>query len=207
MERWIIEIRCRDGWGARKIQVLLRREGIELTVSTINRILKRSGLVREEDSREQATSRFERSKPNELWQMDFKGWYEYGGRRCYPLSIIDDHSRYALGLYALESTNGEGVHESLVKTFRSEGLPEEMLMDHGSPWWSTSSGHGLTWVSVEVMKQGIGLIYSGVGHPQTQGKVERFNGTLSAAVRHYGRAEELDGWQGLFESSVGTTTR
>jgi hypothetical protein len=52
---------------------------------------------------------------------------------------------------------------------------------------------------VELIKQGIGLVYSGVGHPQTQGKVERFNGTLAAAVRHYGRPERLEGWQELFD--------
>ena len=195
----VMELRGRYGWGARKLQLLMKQEGVELTVATINRILKRNGLVKPEDSHARATKRFQRERPNELWQMDFKGWYQYGSKRCYPLSIIDDCSRYAVGLYALESTHADGVYDSLVRTLRGHGVPEGMLMDHGCPWWSTTSGHGLTWLSVEMMKQGIGLVYSGVGHPQTQGKVERFNGTLAAAVRHHGRPGELRGWQRLFD--------
>jgi len=154
-QRLVIELRGRYGWGARKLQILLRQQGVDLTVVTINRILKRNGLVKREDRHARATRRFQRERPNELWQMDFKGWYQYGNRRCYPLSIIDDCSRYALGLYALESTGAQGVYSGLVRTFRSHGVPEEMLMDHGCPWWSTTSGHGLTWLTVELMKQGV----------------------------------------------------
>jgi len=202
-EERVKELRDRYGWGARKIQLLLGQEEVELTIGTINRILKRNGLVKREDSHARATRRFQREMPNELWQMDFKGWYEYRDRQCYPLSIIDDCSRYAVGLYALESTKAQGVYDSLVRTFRRNGVPEEMLMDHGCPWWSTTSGHGLTWLTVELIKQGIGLVYSGVGHPQTQGKVERFNRTLAAAVRHHGRPGELAQWQRLFDMFTG----
>ncbi len=68
-------------------------------------------------------------------------------------------------------------------------------MDHGTPWWATSSGHGLTRLSVSLIKQGIRLYWSGVGHPQTQGKVERFHRTLKHAVRHHGRPQTLSEWE------------
>jgi transposase len=68
-------LRERHGWGAKKLQVLLEREGVSLPVITINRILKRNDLINQQDSHSPAVRRFERSNPNELWQMDFKGDY------------------------------------------------------------------------------------------------------------------------------------
>jgi hypothetical protein len=80
-EQAVIGLRNRYGWGAKKIQLLLKGRRIELTIATINRILSRNGLVKPEDSHRQATRRFQRETPNELWQMDFKGWYAYMGRQ------------------------------------------------------------------------------------------------------------------------------
>jgi hypothetical protein len=74
-----------------------------------------------------------------------------------------------------------------------------MLMDHGTPWYGTTNGHGLTRLSVELIKQGIGLIWSRVGHPQTQGKVERFHGTLARRVRQLGKPQQWDQWPGLLK--------
>ncbi|MGH9510945.1 MAG: hypothetical protein ACRD2U_02295, partial [Terriglobales bacterium] len=94
LECSVVEQRLRyPDWGARKLKVLLAREGIELPRNTIHRILLRHNLVREEEQRSPATQRFEREHPNELWQMDFKGpkgWPQTVG----PLSVLDDHSRY-----------------------------------------------------------------------------------------------------------------
>jgi len=63
-------------------------------------------------------------------------------------------------------------------------VPLSLLMDHGTPWFSTMNQQGLTWVSVWLLKQGVVLRYSGVGHPQTQGKVERFHQTLKRAITY-----------------------
>src|SRR5215470_12960968 len=73
LERRVFEMRKRyPDWGARKLQVVLKREKLEFTHSTIHRILLRHDLVREQDRHRPAVQRFERSAPNELWQMDFK---------------------------------------------------------------------------------------------------------------------------------------
>ncbi len=94
----MIELRRRYGWGARKLEVLLKRERIKISERTINRILSRRGEIRKEDRRRPALTRFERSRPNELWQVDFKGEYKLGsGGCCYPLGMVDDHSRYCVG--------------------------------------------------------------------------------------------------------------
>jgi transposase InsO family protein len=172
-------------WGARKLQVILKRENVELTHSTIHRILLRHDLVGEADRHRPAVQRFERSQPNELWQMDFKspiGWHTAVG----PLSVLDDHSRYAPVLQAVGNAKGELVREQLETAFIACGVPEAMLMDHGVPWWNARAATGATRLSVWLMKQGIRLHWSGYRHPQTQGKVERFHGAMQQAWQKRG---------------------
>jgi transposase InsO family protein len=182
IEQQVIGLRRRyPDWGARKLQVLLAEQGVELARNTIHRILLRHRLVHPEDRHEPATQRFERSRPNELWQMDFKGpklWHQAVG----PLSVLDDHSRYLIALQAVGSTRSELVREQLESTFQGCGVPEAMLMDHGVPWWSARAGSGMTELSVWLMRQGVELHWSRVRHPQTQGKVERFHGELQRAL-------------------------
>jgi len=198
-EERVVELRREHGWGAKKLEVLLREEGRPLKVITINRILKRRGLVRKEDSHPVALQRFERSQPNELWQMDGKGEYRGAEGTCYPLSILDDHSRYAVGLYSLRAFTAEQVYPCIVRTLEQYGVPEAMLMDGGSIWWGTKNGYGLTWLSVRLIEQGIQLIYGRVHHPQTQGKVERFHRTLQEAIGYHGKPERLADWAKALE--------
>jgi transposase InsO family protein len=169
-------------WGAAKLVTLLRREQIDIPRITVHRILLRNGLVREQDRHRPAIRRFERGAPNELWQMDFKGMPE-AQKGCLPLVILDDHSRYLVGLFATGGTRAEPVQKHLMTVFRRDGLPEGMLMDHGTPWWNMQSQSGWTWLTVWLMKQGIRLYLSGYRHPQTQGKIERCNGSLESAMR------------------------
>ncbi len=200
LEERVVALRQEFGWGAKKIRVLLLREGVDMKIATINRILKRKNLIHPYDSHRPAVKRFERERPNQLWQMDFKGDYPSDKGRCYPLSVIDDHSRYAIGLYALSGQDTITVRDCLVKAFEACGVPHAMLMDHGIPWWSTSNNHGLTRLAVGLIDQGIKLYFSGFRHPQTQGKVERFHRTLSESIRHKGRPNTLSGWKQTLKS-------
>src|ERR1700688_4710206 len=124
LERQVVELRLRyPDWGARKLRVLLAREGIELPRNTIHRILLRHNLVREEERHSPAVQRFERDQPNQLWQMDFKGpkgWPQPVG----PLSVLDDHSRYLIALAANGSTRGEAGQNQLEEAFQRCGVPE-----------------------------------------------------------------------------------
>jgi len=187
LEQQVVELRLRyPDWGARKLQVLLARAGVELPRSTVHRILLRHDLVAPPDRHRPAMGRFERAAPNELWQMDFKGpklWHQAVG----PLSVLDDHSRYLILLHAVGSTRGELVREQLESAFLDCGVPQAMLMDHGVPWWSWAGpGAATTGLALWMMKQGIRLHWSGIGHPQTQGKVERFHGALQRALERRG---------------------
>ena len=193
-EQRVVVLRQQTGYGAKKLRVLLHEEEeIPLAVRTIHRILERHGLV-SEDGHGPALTRFERSEPNELWQMDTKGKYPLSDGECHALSILDDHSRYAVGLYALPRLSGEKAHSCLVETFRCYGVPQSMLMDRGTLWWSAWNGWGLTRLSVRLIEQGIRLLYGRVRHPQTQGKVERFHRTLGEALRHRGVPQWFREW-------------
>jgi transposase InsO family protein len=195
LERKVVRARQdHPDWGARKLHVVLAREGVPVPANTIHRILLRHDLVLEEDRRTPAVQRFERAQPNELWQMDFKGpkgWPQAVG----PLSVLDDHSRYLIALAANGSTRGEPVREQLEEAFQRCGVPEGMLLDHGTPWGSTQSPSGQTQVSLWLMRQGIRLHWCGIRHPQTQGKVERFHGSLVRALLRRGAPKtETQAW-------------
>lgn len=197
VEQRVVELRRLHGWGAPKLELLLAQEGLRVPERTVHRILKRHGLVAVEDGHPALRQRFEREAPNQLWQMDGKGQYRLEQGACYPLSILDDHSRYLVGLYALRAFQSRAIHVCLVETFEQHGLPQAMLMDRGAQWWSPSSEHGLTWLSVALIKQGIELIHGRPHHPQTQGKVERFHRTLEMAVRHRGKPPQWERWAQL----------
>jgi transposase InsO family protein/transposase-like protein len=201
IERQVIQVRQETGWGAKKVQKVMERDyGIEIGRMTVNRIFSRNGLLREEDRHRPATKRFEMGAPNQMWQMDHKGPLAMGTRHCHPLSVLDDHSRYLIGLEAMEGPQIEPTQRALIGMFESHGLPEAMLMDHGSAWWNPTNGHGLTRLSVMLIRQGIELRYSGVRHPQTQGKVEKWHDTLRRAVGHHGTMpDNLKGWAQLLE--------
>ena len=167
--------------GAKKLKRMLENQGQQAPAySTINAILHRNKLITKEAS-EAATPyiRFEKESPNKMWQTDFKGHFAMGNEeRCHPLSVLDDHSRFCIGLDAKENERRTGVEESFVCIFREYGLPDAMLCDNGNPW-GTSQSVGYTSFEVWLMDLGILTKHGRVRHPQTQGKNERFNGTLN----------------------------
>ena len=189
----VVGLRDEKGWGGPKIAKVLERRGLQVAPATAQRILKRTGRVPQPQPGK-TKLRFAREQCNELAQMDFKGEYRLGRQRCYPLSLLDDCSRYLHGLWPLESTGGRGVKQVLESYFREHGVPLSLLMDHGTPWFSTTNAQGLTWLAVWLLKQGVELRYSGVGHPQTQGKVERFHQTLKARTEHRGAPTTMGEW-------------
>ena len=183
----VLSARDYFGWGGAKLALVLAAEGVHVTPRTIDRIIQRDGRTRRDAAPAPALQRFERAACNELWQMDAKGAYPLSPRgRCHPLSLLDDHSRYAVGLEALPALSTATVQPALIACFRRFGVPDAMLMDHGAPWWAAPNPEGLTAVAVMLLKQGIRLLYGAVRHPQTQGKVERFHRTLGERLRWQG---------------------
>jgi transposase InsO family protein len=172
-------------WGGRKIR--RRLQDLEHqpvpSASTITAILHRHGRIAAAVSAgHKPFERFERAAPNELWQMDYKGHFAMRTGRCHPLTVIDDHSRYAVGLRACGDERAGTVKAELTAIFRRYGLPERMLMDNGSPWGASDAGHRHTWLSLWLLELGVAVSHGRPFHPQTQGKDERFHRTLMAEV-------------------------
>jgi len=199
LQERILEMRAPDGWGARKIAHLLWQKGWKVSVATVHRVLLRHGEVHRMDQHGPALNRFERSHPNELFQADFKGPMGRNGIRDEPLSVLDDHSRYGAGLYAMRDHCWERVRECFIDVFERLGKPRQMLLDHGTPWWNHQNGWGLSRLSVFLIEQDIDLIFGRMRHPQTQGKVERFHRTLNRSMIKQGLPDRWEQWQGRYD--------
>jgi transposase InsO family protein len=199
-QRVVEERQRRPDWGARKLRVLLQREGIEKPEGTIHRILRRHHLIQPHQQHPSALKRFQREQPNQLWQMDFKGLPANLSRGWMPLSILDDCSRYALALEALAGAHGKPVQQILERVFAEAGVPDGMLLDHGTPWWSAHHPCGWTRLTIWLMKRNVQLHFSAIRHPQTQGKVERFHRSLQDALHERGFPASRPAWPAWLEA-------
>jgi transposase InsO family protein len=190
-------------WGPRKIHKLASKEYPEIksvSISTISRVFARYGLVtpREEPVTYPAVGRFERGNPNELWQMDLKvAVSRNGGPRVWVAGLLDDHSRYALGLWFLSDLTDEGVLSCWIKAARRYGVPCQTLTDHGAQFgmedYATSAFRTYLWACKVQHIQGR------AGHPQTQGKIERFWRTFKCELTPQLEGASPDLWPGLME--------
>ena len=170
-------------WGARKIRRILQNQGLAPpATSTIHAILERHGRIADRDRHPGKYERFEKEAPNLLWQMDFKGQFQMGNDHwCWPLTIVDDHSRYALSIQACSRHDTETVKPLLENTFRLYGLPAAFYVDNGSPWGGGEPGQ-YTPLRVWLLKLGVRVIHAKPYHPQGRGKNERFHRTLKREV-------------------------
>ncbi|MBV8359309.1 MAG: IS481 family transposase [Deltaproteobacteria bacterium] len=185
----VIELRreSRNSWGGRKLARLLVEEGgPRLAPSTITGIVRRAGLLDVSAAPGQrAWQRFEHVAPNALWQMDFKGYFPLLDQsRCHPLSVLDDHSRFAVLLRACADQRAATVQNALTNVFRRYGLPAAMLMDNGAPWGDRDLP--FTGLTLGLIRLGIRVSHGRPYHPQTPGKDQRFHRTLKFEVlRHF----------------------
>ncbi len=202
MEAAVLSVRTKHpAWGGRKIRRVLLNAGHQVvpSASTITAILHRHGLIdKAESSKHKAWTRFEHERPNDLWQMDFKGHFAMDRGRCHPLTVLDDHSRYCVGLEACGNEQGGTVSERLTGVFRRYGMPRRMLMDNGPPW-GNNADHPWTPLTVWLLRLGVGVSHGRPYHPQTQGKDERFHRTLKAEVLSGRSFENLPACQIAFD--------
>lgn len=196
----ILETRKKYKLGGRKLRTILINEGLKDLPSeaTFNRVLSRNNFVDPiESQKRQKWIRFERSAPNELWQMDFKGHFRMTTDRCHPLTVLDDHSRFNIVLKAFSGETTAFVKAALEEAFYEFGLPDQMLMDNGPPW-KGSPPWILSQLTVWLMRLGIRISHSRVRHPQTQGKEERFHRTLKEELLRYHQFNNLKETQACF---------
>jgi putative transposase len=180
-----------SNWGPRKLyDVVSRSVGSDApSVSTIARILRRFGKVRRRRAL-RPLSVIERAPavvadaPNELWTVDFKGWWRsLDGYRCEPLTVRDAFSRYVLAIEVLEGTAGEPVREVFERLFRKHGLPSAIQCDNGTPFIQCRARNGLTKLSAWWVSLGIKVIRSRPGCPQDNGAHERMHRDMRADLQ------------------------
>jgi transposase InsO family protein len=203
VEQVVVEARqTHPTWGSRKLKRWLENRGYQSipSPSTVTDILARHGLLDPEEAQKHTPyKRFEMDHPNDLWQMDFKGYFQMGnGKRCYPLTVLDDHSRFLLGLRACSDETQDTVQNHVTTLFREFGLPGRMLMDNGNPWGG-SPEYPYTRFTVGLLRLGIQVSHGRPYHPQTQGKDERLHRTLKLELLNSSLFYSLDECQPHFD--------
>jgi transposase InsO family protein len=186
-EQAVIALRSEHpAWGGRKIARRLADLGMDGVPppSTITAILHRHGLITPSaTAAAQHWQRFEHDAPNSLWQIDFKGYFETGGGKCHPLTLLDDHSRFSLALAACARPDTPSVRGHLTQVFERYGLPLRINADNGGPWGSPrQAGCTLSELAIWLIRLGIRVSHSAPYHPQTNGKIERFHRSLKTEV-------------------------
>jgi len=198
-------------WGARKIQAFYQRlHGQDQTPSesSFKRVLDRCGLVehrqprRRSDQAGRLQCRIEAQKPNDLWTVDFKGWWRCSDRqRCEPLTVRDAYSRFLLSVWAPPDARGETVRVEFQRLFGCFGMPRAIRSDNGSPFASSSAPLGLSRLSAWWVALGIDLDRTDPGHPEQNGSHERMHRDLAAEVQYAGtgsldeQREALEIWR------------
>ena len=193
-------------WGPRKIRELyLRRHGEVASESTFKRVLERTGLTQKRRRRRapeagRLSNGREAAALNQVWTVDFKGWWRNGDQRCEPLTVRDEYSRYLLEVRAVEDARSETVRKSFERIFERHGLPEAIRSDNGSPFASRQGLLGLSRLSVWWVVLGIDLERGRPGHPQDNAGHERMHKDISRELEAVGECAQdaLDLWRESF---------
>jgi putative transposase len=172
-------------WGPRKIRALYERRHGSAGLpgeSSFKRVLERCGLTDKRilrpvgDASRRISSGRKADAPNEIWTVDFKGWWkDREGLRVEPITIRDEYSRMLLDVRILESSRTEAVRACFERLFELHGLPGAIRSDNGSPFASVQGLLGLTRLSAWWLALGIGLERSRPAHPQDNGAHERMH--------------------------------
>jgi transposase InsO family protein len=192
LENQVLAVRDQYGWGARKIRALLQRQGVELpSINTVHAVLRRHGRLRPAPQPSPPLQTFERSAPNELWQLDFKGPLEVARQRVCPLSILDDHSRFLLTVRADRDLTMNTAWRILWDTFGEHGLPEGVLCDNAFSNLGQNDV-GLSRFDSWLVRLNVRPVHGRAYHPQTQGKVERLHRTYQDEMLRHVRRDSVE---------------
>jgi len=153
--------------GSRRINWLLRLTSHH---STVHRLLKSLGLVKERPYRRRVWKRFRAEYPNKRWQIDVTETLHHG-RVLYKVTVVDDHSNCRLVSHLSWDASGSTIAQCLEDAIREYGAPLELLSDNGAQFRGRKGGETME-VGGLCRRYGIRQVYSSPHHPQTIGKVE-----------------------------------
>ena len=176
-------------WGPKKIRELYAKAYPQKSVpslSSVKRILDKAGLVKQRKIRPPTSSSCSRLQqqipaeaPNDVWNIDFKGWWRSDGEICEPFTVRDRFSRKILCARLMTSKTSEAVRSVMTELFRTYGLPKVIHSDNGSPFASPNGLLKLTSLSVWWITLGILPDRSLKGHPEQNGSLERMHGDIA----------------------------
>jgi putative transposase len=173
-------------WGPKKIRAIyLRQYGEGPSESSFKRVFEKAGWVRKRKRKPQHTagrlhSAREAHEPNDIWSVDFKGWWHTNdGSRCEPLTVRDEKSRYILEIQTMQTGKTEAVRAVFERLFEKYGLPKAIRSDNGAPFASSRAVLGLTRLSAWWVALGIDLERGRPGKPQDNGAHERMHRDIS----------------------------
>ncbi len=181
------------GYGSKKIRIQAQKEGVDMSISTVKRIIKQTGLSKgskmEGKTLKPKWVRFERLYPNDMWQIDG----DKNDDGTWRVPVEDDCSRYCLGVYEIEHNTIEAMIAILEDCIRKHGKPKQILTDNGPEFGGTSKDSDFDkWCD----KQGIIHIRSGVHKPTTVGKVSAIQRTIQAELPHW--KGDLELWRMMY---------
>ena len=191
-------------WGPAKLREIYRRQwGNEPSESSFKRVLERAGMTQKRRERRAGQSgRIAEGRKaaacNEVWTVDFKGWWNDCQGRCEPLTVRDEFSRYVLETRALADARTQSVQACFERLFRKHGLPGAIRSDNGAPFASTQALLGLSRLSAWWLALGIDLERGRPGCPQDNGAHERLHLDIRCQLQGAAYAERqaaLDLWR------------
>ena len=175
-------------WGPKKIIKVLSREYPQKKLPSPTRlyeIFKGNDLIVPRSLRGQVPATHplgELNSRNDVWMADFKGWFLTGDNtKCEPLTITDGFSRFLIQCVHLNHKSSDFVWPVFVEAFQEYGLPNRIRTDNGSPFGSVGAGR-LTELSIKLIKAGVTPEWINPGHPEENGRHERFHWTLKESV-------------------------
>lgn len=179
--------------GAQTIAYHLQRSGHEVSVSTINRALKRRGMITPQPKKRPRSSfkRFEFEHPNGCWQIDATEWHLASGIGAWIMDVIDDHSRVSIAARAGTGPTTALAWEAITSGMTEFGPPALVLSDNGSSFRGRNI-KGASAFEKNLGALGIRTINSRPYHPQTCGKIERSHQTLKAWLKRQPRANNVN---------------
>lgn len=188
--------------GPETISWHLEQEGRRApSTSTIRRILHAENLITPAPAKRPRSSyiRFQADLPNECWQADITHWFLANGTRVEILDFLDDHSRLLLDIRAGAAFTGPMVVTVMTELISRYGPPASTLTDNGLVFTTRLARYKGARGGFEKLLavHGIAQKNGRPGHPQTQGKIERFHQTLKRFLTARPRPNTISDLQAL----------
>ena len=179
-------------WGPKKIREIYAKKYPRKNVpslSSVKRILDKAGLVKQRRTRPPSSSNCPRLQQqiqaqaaNDMWNIDFKGWWKSDGEICEPLTVRDRYSRKILCAKLMTSKTSLAVRTVMTELFKTYGLPKVIHSDNGTPFAAPNGLLNLTCLSVWWITLGILPDRSLKGHPEQNGSLERMHGDIAKEI-------------------------